>query len=71
MKFKTRGKFLINAIRKAGAREVVFSCPNCLVTFKNHYSKIFGELPFRVTHISEFIARTVSQKAGNEITMNI
>jgi len=36
----------VDAIKKAGAKTVIFSCPEGYVTFKQEYPKIVGELPF-------------------------
>jgi len=44
-------------IKSSGAKTVLFSCPEGYVTFKNHYPKYFGALPFEVLHMTEFLAR--------------
>lgn len=46
----------LKAIKKTGAKEVVFSCPECYRTFKEEYAHEFGGLDFAVQHITEVIA---------------
>ncbi len=46
----------IEAIKASGAQKVIFSCPEGYITFKEHYPKYFGELPFEVLHITELLA---------------
>ncbi len=47
----------LDVIAKSGARTVIFSCPEGYTTFKEEVPKYFGELPFEILHISEFLAR--------------
>jgi heterodisulfide reductase subunit D len=47
----------LEVIRGAGAKTVVFSCPEGYTLFKQEIPKTFGELPFEVMHVSEFLAR--------------
>jgi heterodisulfide reductase subunit D len=47
----------LEAIKASGAKTVLFSCPEGYVTFKDYYPKYFGELPFEVLHLSEFLTR--------------
>jgi Fe-S oxidoreductase len=42
-------------IKAAGAKKVVFTCPEGMRTFEFDYKDIAGELDFEVLHISEFI----------------
>jgi len=53
----------IEVIKSSGAKTVLFSCPEGYVTFKNYYPKYFGELPFEVLHMSEFLTREI-ESAG-------
>jgi len=53
----------IEVIKSSGAKTVLFSCPEGYVTFKNYYPKYFGELPFEVLHMSEFLTREL-ENAG-------
>jgi Fe-S oxidoreductase len=46
----------LNAIKETGAKQVVFSCPECQRTVKEDYSAHFGSLGFEALHISEFVA---------------
>lgn len=47
----------LDAISGSGAKTVFFSCPEGYATFKHHVPQYFGELPFEVLHITEFLAR--------------
>ena len=47
----------IEVIKSSGAKKVIFSCPEGYFTFKHHYPKYFGELPFEVIHTTEFFAQ--------------
>jgi Fe-S oxidoreductase len=43
-------------IAATGARRIVFSCPECLRTFKLDYQSRFGKSPLELLHISELLA---------------
>ncbi len=47
----------LEMIKSSGARTVIFSCPEGYTTFKKHYPKYFGELPFEVIHMTELLTR--------------
>jgi len=47
----------LEMIAGSGAKTVIFSCPEGYTTFKMEIPKYFGDLPFEVLHISEFLAR--------------
>lgn len=47
----------IKTIKASGAKTVLFSCPEGYFTFKHYYPKYFGDLPFDVVHLTEFLAR--------------
>ncbi|MBU1904226.1 MAG: (Fe-S)-binding protein [Proteobacteria bacterium] len=47
----------LEVIRSSGAKTVLFSCPEGYATFKEYYPKYFGELPFEIEHMTEFLAR--------------
>ncbi|MFO8009399.1 MAG: (Fe-S)-binding protein [Dehalococcoidia bacterium] len=51
----------IEAIRSAGAKTVVTSCAECYKSFKVDYPELTGDLPFEVFHISEIMARLISE----------
>ncbi len=55
--FKKLAARNLEVIRGSGARTVIFNCPEGYVTFKDSYRKHFGDLPFEVIHMSEFLAR--------------
>ncbi len=46
----------LEAIRAAGVKQVVCSCPECQRTLKEDYAAHFGTLDFEVRHISEVVA---------------
>jgi len=47
----------LEVIAASGASTVLFSCPEGYMTFKRHYPRYFGDLPFNVMHMTEFLAR--------------
>lgn len=47
----------LEVIRSSGAKTVLFSCPEGYTTYKYHVPQYFGELPFEVLHMTEFLAR--------------
>ena len=51
----------VDAIKKAGAKTVIFSCPEGYITFKQEYPKIVGELPFQIVYASEFFTSHFDQ----------
>ena len=55
--FKELAKRNLEVIESSGAKTVLFGCPEGYFTFKNHYTKYFGDLPFEVLHITEFLSR--------------
>lgn len=59
--FKKLAEHNINEIKKAGAKKVVFSCPEGYRTFKLDYPKYFTS-NFEVVHITEVISKALSDK---------
>jgi Fe-S oxidoreductase len=55
--FRKLAEHNLSQLREAGARTVVFSCPECLRTFKLDYPRHFGPLDFEVLHIAQLLAR--------------
>ncbi len=55
--FLKLARWNLAVIKSSGAKTVLFSCPEGYFTFKNQYPKYFGELPFEVLHLTEFLAR--------------
>ena len=45
----------VEALQKAGAKDVLVHCSGCYRTMKNDYPDIAGKLPFNVIHATEFI----------------
>ena len=55
--FRKLAEWNLAVIKSSGAKKVLFSCPEGYITFKQYYPKYFGELPFEVLHMTEFLAR--------------
>jgi len=55
--FKKLAGWNLEVIKSSGAKTVLFSCPEGYFTFKHHYPKYFGELPFETLHMTEFLTR--------------
>jgi Fe-S oxidoreductase len=55
--FQKLASLNLEMIARSGARTVIFSCPEGYTTFKTEIPKYFGDLPFEVLHITEFLAR--------------
>lgn len=60
--FKASVQHNVDAIKKAGAKEIVVTCADCYKTIKNDYPKYVGELGFNVIHSSELILRLLNEK---------
>jgi Fe-S oxidoreductase len=54
----------LKMLEEAGAKRVVFSCPEGYAVFRTEYPAHFGDLPFEVVHITELLAEAV---AGGEL----
>jgi len=52
----------ILALMKSGVEEVIFACPSCYNAFKNHYQQENDDLPFKLFHISEYIAQLIRRE---------
>lgn len=61
--FRKLAEINLEVIRSAGAKTVLFSCPEGYTVFKDHLPRYFGELPFEVLHLTEFFPRKF-QEAG-------
>jgi heterodisulfide reductase subunit D len=49
----------VEAIKKLGAKTVIFSCAGCYKTFKEDYPKLGLELPFRVRHTTQYFLELI------------
>ena len=72
--FKALAVQNLKMLEEAGARRVVFSCPEGFALFKSEYPAHFGELPFEVVHITELLVEAVlegelSFEEGPEVTV--
>ena len=45
----------IECIKQSGAKQVLFTCPEGYHTFKTYYPQYFGELPFEVKYMADFL----------------
>jgi heterodisulfide reductase subunit D len=55
--FRKLAQANVEVIQASGAKRVIFSCPEGYTTFRKHYPKALGDLPFEVLHITEFLAK--------------
>lgn len=51
----------LRAIKTSGAKEVILGCAVCYNTIKTNYP-IVAKVPFKISHISQFIAESVEQE---------
>jgi len=65
--FKRLAKHNLDQIKKSGAKKIITSCPECLVSLKMDYPEFFGKTDFEVMHISELISNELSK---NKIKLN-
>ena len=60
----------VDAIKNAGAKIVITHCAGCYKTLKNDYVNFFGELPFKILHVTEFFEQLIRNgklKFENEV----
>lgn len=50
----------LKEIRRAKAKQVVTTCPECYQTLKVEYPRYFGSLGFEVVHISQLLAERIA-----------
>lgn len=61
--FLTLARQNLDAIQASGARYVLFSCPEGYMTFKTHYPRFFGELPFEVIYLTAFLEEQLKHQS--------
>ena len=49
-------KHNVETIKASGTKIIITSCAGCYHSLKSDWPKVIGELPFKVVHISEFVA---------------
>jgi Fe-S oxidoreductase len=59
MNFEKLARLNVSAIKKARAKKVVTSCPECYRSLKRDYPEVVGDLGFEVLHISEFLVELI------------
>lgn len=55
--FRRLGEINLEVIRASGAKQVIFSCPEGYLTFKEYYPRTFGDLGFEPVHILDFLVQ--------------
>ncbi|HEX9971704.1 MAG TPA: (Fe-S)-binding protein, partial [bacterium] len=61
--FKKLAEHNLKMIEEAGAKTVVFSCPEGYQTFSQDYTHLFGKLNFQVVHITELLSDAIKKGA--------
>ena len=59
---ENQASLLLSAIDKCGAKTVITSCSSCYRAFKTDYVERFGELPFAVFHITEYLWQLIENR---------
>jgi len=59
--FKKLAEANIEMIKQSGAKKIITACPECYRTLKIEYGNLFGNLPYEVEHISEFLANKLEE----------
>lgn len=62
-------KETVKRVGSRGFKEVVTSCPGCYRTMAKEYEEFFGETPFKVEHISQFLRKRAGRLKGHLKTM--
>lgn len=52
----------VNEMEKRGVPVLLTACAGCYNTIKRDYPKVFGKLPFKLYHISEFLEKLIKEK---------
>ncbi|HUY00740.1 MAG TPA: (Fe-S)-binding protein [Candidatus Deferrimicrobium sp.] len=52
----------IDQMKKVGVKTVITTCPGCYRVWSSMYPQIYGPLPFKVQHSSQFLAELINQK---------
>ena len=63
--FEKLAKMNVENIKNSGAKQVVFSCAECLRAFDINYQDLLGDLDFELLHISEFILDLIDDSKLN------
>jgi heterodisulfide reductase subunit D len=59
--FKRLAEHNLKLIKESGAKKIITSCPECLVSLKSDYPEIFGKQGYEVFHISEVVSEALSK----------
>ncbi|HDP98415.1 MAG TPA: (Fe-S)-binding protein [bacterium] len=60
--FKKLGEHNLKLIRESGAKTVVLSCPEGYQIFSQSYPQFFGNLGFKVVHISQLMSEKIQSR---------
>jgi heterodisulfide reductase subunit D len=60
--FRKLAQANLELIKQSNIKKIITSCPECYRTLKIDYPNYFGTQSYEVMHISEFIARKISEK---------
>jgi len=63
--FKKLADLNVGMIREMGIEEVITNCPECFWTLSNDYPKHGFDLPFKVTHMYDFLETEIGKGAIN------
>jgi heterodisulfide reductase subunit D len=59
--FKEMASRNVEAMKAAGAKQVIVSCAHCYRTWGTDYPAVLGDLPFEVVHIADLISGLVKE----------
>ena len=68
--FKKLAEHNVAAIKEAGVKKIIFSCPEGYRTFKEDYPKYF-ELDWEVQHITEFLVEKIEMLSFKEVKRKV
>jgi len=68
--FQKLAEHNVAAIKEAGVKKIIFSCPEGYRTFKEDYPKFF-DVDWEVQHISEFLAERIEQLNFKEVNKKV
>jgi heterodisulfide reductase subunit D len=51
----------VEAMKSAGAKRIIFTCPECFATWSKDYPELLGKLPFETIHISQLLVDLIER----------
>ncbi|MHA1144518.1 MAG: (Fe-S)-binding protein [Candidatus Helarchaeota archaeon] len=61
----------VQTIKDLGVKTVVTSCAGCYRTLTKDYSKLFGELPFEIKHVTDFLLEKIDALPFKEENLKV